>query len=157
MKNVKVFFATIMLCLGIAATMSACSDEKDEPATPAAKSIEGTYNGDMTCSVMGNESIFENMTFTVTATDDATVCVTIPEFGEAPMKMPSIIIPGIRVSGSEGSYTLAATEFNGDINGKKYSGTAQGNFAGNSFTFKFSLQYGAMPVPFICTFTAPRK
>lgn len=157
MKRIKSIFATMMLCLGIMATMSSCSDDKDEPTLPAAKNIEGSYSGDMSCTVMSSESTFENMTFTVKATDDATVSVTISEFGEPPMKMPSITVPGIKVSGSDGTYTLATTEFSGDNNGKKYSGTAQGSFTNKILTFKFNLQYGAMPMPMICSFTAPQK
>lgn len=157
MKNFKTIFAALMLCISGMAALSSCSDDKDEPAIPAAKNIEGSYNGDMTCSVMGQESTFDNMTFTVRAVDDATVNVTISEFGEPPMKMPSITIASVKVSGNDGTYTLAQTEFSGDSNGKKYSGTAQGHFADKTLTFQFNLQYGAMPMPMICSFTAPKK
>lgn len=157
MEKIKVIFATMMLCLGILTTVSSCSDNNDEPTILAAKKIEGTYTGDMTCSVMGNESTFENMTIIITASDDVLVSVTISEFGEPPMEMPSIIIPGIKVSGSDGIYNLATTEFIGDNNGKKYSGSAQGSFADKTLTFRFNLQYGAMPMPIICSFTASQK
>lgn len=159
MKKLRTIFATMLLCVGIAATLSSCSDdEKDEPSVPAAKSVAGSYDGDMTCSVMGSESVFEDVTFDVTATDDAAVSVAIPSFGNPPMRVPEIAVAGVKVSGTDGTYSLAATEFSGTTpDGKAYSGVMQGDFAGNTITIKFSLQYGAMPMPMICTFSAPRK
>ena len=61
MKQIKFLFATIMavVCL---TTFSSCSDDKDEPAVPAAKTIQGTYAGDLECTVMGSSSIFEDKT-----------------------------------------------------------------------------------------------
>lgn len=159
MKKIKTIFSTMLLCVSLMAAFTSCSDDDDNdaPAPPAAKSIEGTYTGDMSCSVMGQESTFENMTFTLTAIDDATVKITISEFGNPPMKVSSISIDGVKVSGADGNYTLAATDFKGETSGKAYSGTAQGSFANNQLTIKFNLQYGAMPMPMICSFTAPKK
>lgn len=158
MKSLKTIFATMAVCLGIMATATACSDDKDEPAVPAARSVAGTYNSDMTCSVMGQESTFEDMTFTLTSTDDATVTLDMSSFGNPPMQVPAIKITGIKVSGENGTYTLAPTDFNGTTpDGKAYSGKIQGNFADNSLTMQFNLQYGAMPMPMICTFTAPKQ
>lgn len=150
----------MMLCMSVMATLtfSSCSDEKDEPSTPAAKSVAGTYTADMTCSVMGSESVFENMTFTLTATDDTNVSMAIPSFGNPPMQVPDITITGIPVSGSDGTFALAATAFSGTTDaGRAYSGTVQGSFADNTLTVNLSLQYGSMPMPMICTFTAPKQ
>lgn len=159
MKKIKTIFTSLVLGLGLTASMTACSDSKDdEPATPAAKSIEASYQGDMTCSVMGQESVFENMGVVVKATDDATVSVTLSSFGNPPMRVPEISITGVKVSGTDGTYTLAPTQFSGTTSdGKAYSGTLQGNFAANTITVKFNLQYGAMPMPMICSFTASKK
>lgn len=152
----------MMLCITIMAGLPACSDdkEKDEPtpADAAAKSIAGVYSGDMSCTVMSSEETIPDVTFTVTATDGNTVSVTLPGFGNPPMQVPSVTVTGVKVSGSDGSYQLAASEFSGKTEaGKSYSGTIQGNFADNRITIKFNLQYGAMPVPMICSFTAPKK
>lgn len=159
MKNLKTIFATMILCLGIAAAFTSCSDDDDDnPAIPAAKSIVGTYNGDMTCSVMGSESVFEAVTVSVAATNDATVTVAVSSFGNPPMQIPEIKIPGIKVSGSNEKYSLAATEFSGTTaEGKTYSGTLQGNLDNNIFTVRINLQYGAMPMPIICTFSSNKK
>lgn len=158
MKKLKTIFATMMLCFGLVATMSSCSEDDDEPATPAARYVAGTYSGDMTCSVMGSESVFEDMTFSVAAIDDATVDVVIPSFGNPPMQVPEITVTGVNVSGADGTYTLAPAEFKGTTDaGKAYSGSIQGSFENDEITIRFSLQYGAMPMPMICTFTAPKK
>lgn len=159
MKPTKFFSALMMLAMGIfCLSLSSCSDDDDEPAIAAAKAIEASYTADMTCSVMGSESIFEDVTFNVTAIDDATAKIEISSFGEAPMKVPAITIENVKVSGTDGNYTIATTNFEGDLaNGKKYSGVLQGSFANNTINIQFNLNYGAMPMPLICTFTAPKK
>ena len=93
MKQVKKLFGALLAML-VMTTIAACSDDNknDEPAAPAAKSVEGSYTGPMSCTVMGDESVFDGLTFEVEATDDATVSVTIPSFGEPPMKMPSMTV-----------------------------------------------------------------
>lgn len=148
-----------MVALLPVAGLSSCSEKNDEPEeTPAAKSVAGTYKGDMTCSVMGQESTFGDMTFEVNATDDSTVSIKVSEFGEALMKVPSITINNVKVSGTEGTYSLATTSFSGETdNGKTYSGTLDGSYAADEITIRFNLQYGAMPMPMICTFTAPKQ
>lgn len=158
MKRVKAIFATMVLCMGMVATFTSCSDNDDEPATPAAKSVESVYTGPMTCNVMGSESVFENQTLTVTATDDTTVNVTISTFGNPPMQVPQLTITGVKVSGTDGKYSLARTEFSGSTDaGRAYSGTLEGSFADGAIKLDFSLQYGAMPMPMICSFTAPKN
>lgn len=159
MKTIKAIFATMMVCLSMATVMTSCSDDdKDEPALPAAKSIEGTYTGDMTCSVMGSESVFENLTYTVTAVSDATVRIAIPSFGNPPMQLPQITIEDIAVTGSDGKYQLTAKSFSGTTpDGKAYSGEIKGSSETGILTVQFSLKYGAMPMAMICSFSAPKK
>lgn len=150
----------IMLAVHSLISFTSCSDnEENEPAAaPAAKSIAGTYHGDMTCSVMGQESVFNDMTFTVTATDDATVSVAISSFGEPPMQVPEITVTDVKVAGSDGTYSIAPTEFKGEMqNGKTYSGTLDGSYESDKLTIRFNLQYGSMPMPMICSFTAPKE
>ena len=113
MKPIKFLFATIIAVLALVTLPSCIHDNEDEPAVPAAKAIAGTYAGDMECSVMGSASTFENLSFVLSATDDATVTVTLPAFGEAPMAMPSITITGVKVTEVNGISTLATTECSG--------------------------------------------
>ncbi|MCM1490265.1 MAG: calycin-like domain-containing protein [Muribaculum sp.] len=159
MNIYKSILATTLAVISLI-SFNSCSDREDnEPAdTPAAKSVAGTYKGDMTCSVMGQESTFEDMTFNVTSTDDSTVSIEISSFGQPPMQVPAITVTDVKVVGSDGKYTLASTSFNGEMsNGKTYSGTLDGSYASDQITLRFNLQYGAMPMPMICSFTAPKQ
>lgn len=157
MKKLTSILTTVMLFVGIAFFGTSCSEE-EQPSIPAANSVAGTYTSDMTCSVMGTDQIFENLTFTVTAIDDATVTVDVPSFGEPPMQMPAIRVSNVKVAGSDGTYALATTNFDGTSDtGRAYSGTLGGQFADNTITIQFQLHYGAMPMPMICTFVAAKK
>ncbi len=157
MKTIKTIFAFMAVWFGPAATLVSCSDEK-EPETAAARSVEATYTGNLTCSVMGDEELFNDKTLTVVATDDAHVTVTIPSFGNAPMELPEIEVDGVKVTEKDGRYALGSTTFAGTTaGGKAYSGTLHGELADNMMTIRFNLQYGAMPMPLICTFSAQRQ
>ena len=157
MKAIKLLSAMMIMAFGLFG-FSSCSDDKDEPATPAARSIAGTYEGDMTCSVMGSEDVFEDVTFTVTAVDDSKVNIILPSFGNPPMQLPEIVVENLSVSGSDGTYSIPETVSEGTLeNGKAYKVTLTGAYAGDQLTINFNLQYGAMPMPMICSFTAPKK
>lgn len=154
----KSIFATVLLSIVCVAGMSSCSDNEDEPSIPAAKSVEGTYKGDMTCTALGTELVFANITITVTTADESFVNVEISTFGNPPMQIPGIEIKAIKVSGTDGKYTLADTEFSGiSDTGNAYSGTLRGSFENNTITIGLNLQYGAMPMPMICSITAPKQ
>lgn len=162
MKKIKAIFASMAMAITVLATcamFTSCSDDdKDEPETPAATAITGSYTGDMTCSVMGSESTFEDLTITIASTDDATVSITLASFGEPPMQVPEITITGVKVAGTDGTYSIAESQFSGTTSsGRAYSGTTKGSVVDNNLTLNLQLQYGAMPMPMICTFTAPKK
>lgn len=158
MKPIKFIYATMIAALSLL-SLSSCSDSKDdEPAQPAAKAIEGTYTGDLDCSVMGSVSTFEDAVFSISATDDATVTIVLPPFGEAPMQMPAITVTGIKVSETDGTATLATTEDSGQTDsGKSYTCTVSGTVSDKTLDIKFNLQYGAMPMPMICSSTATKQ
>lgn len=156
MKLFRTIFMAMVAIISLSTTTS-CSDndDKDTPAIPAAKNIEGSYTGDMDCSVMGNVSTFADVTFGITATDDATVSITLPPFGEAPMAMPSITVDGVKVTEEDGIATLASTQITGETtDGKSYTVTLSGSVADNTLDIRFNLQFGAMPMPMICSSTA---
>ncbi len=158
MKAIKTMFAMMMAVMSLTMTVTACSDDEPQAAPGAAKSIEGVYTSDMTCTVMGQESTFENITFTLKATSDATLDINISAYGNPPMAVPAMDIKDVKVSGTDGSYIIAPTQFSGTTDaGKAYSGTLQGTFANNTLTISFQLQYGAMPMPMINTFKATKK
>lgn len=154
MKKAKLTMIVMALCLGLTATLSSCSDNNDSPSLPAAKQIAGTYNGDMTCNVMTTTLQYEALTVTIKATDDATAVVTIPSFGgNGHNTLPSFDIPGVKVSGDDGKYLIATTEFSGTNKaGQAYSGTLHGNITDGTLTLEFTLHIGAMPMPMNCVF-----
>lgn len=157
MKTLKFLCATLA-AIFCTMTISSCSEDKDEPAAPAAKAIQGNYAGDMDCTVMGSTSTFENLTFTVSAVDESTVNVVLPAFGEAPMAMPSITVTGVKVSESDGTVTLATTEVSGETtSGKSYTCTISGTVVNNTLSIRFNLQYGNMPMPMICSSNATKQ
>ncbi len=160
MKTISKFMAMTMIAAGFLMSVTSCGsdDDNDQPAAPAAGAVAGTYNGNMSCTVMQSTSDFEDVIFTVTAVDDATVNIAVSDFGEAPMKVEGFSMNGVKVSGADGTYELAATEYSGTTAaGKAYSGTVRGSYAGGVLNVQFQLQYGAMPMPLICSFSAPKQ
>ena len=160
MKKLRALVSIIALCAGIVMSLAACSDNKQEPETPAAKSIEGVYNGDVDCIVLGEPFPLQNAscTFTITANDDTSVKIVISPFGDPPMRISELLVPAVKVSGSEGVYSLAETVYNGETgDGKTYKITLAGGVGDNTLTVRFELYYGAMPMPMNCTFTARKE
>jgi len=156
MKGLKTICVCLALSIGIVAILSSCSGEDDGPVMPGARSVAGMYKGDMICSVMGQESVFGDMVFDIDAIDDTTVNIEISSFGNPPMQVSVFVIPGVKVTVDKGSYILASTEFEQESNGKKVSGTIQGFSVDDIISISFSLNYGAMPMPMICSFSAPK-
>lgn len=155
MKKIKLL--AFLLSFTYVFSLTSCGDDMYEPDTPAAKQIEGSYSGTMECSVMGSVDTFENMSFRIVATDDATVTVTLPAFGNVPMAMPSITLEGVKVSETNGIVTIKETEANGMTDtGKKYTVTLMGTVQGNVLNIKLNLLYGSMPMPIICSSTASK-
>lgn len=158
MKGIKQFLTLLLCACFVSVTTTSCSDDNDAPATPAAKEIAGTYNGDLDCTVMGSTDTFEDKTFVVTATSDSEVSVELAAFGEAPMALPSITVDKLKVTGADGIYAVDATPFSGTTEaGKQYSGTIKLAYTNGVMVIDFQLQYGAMPVPMICKFTSNKK
>ena len=74
------------------------------------------------------------------------------------MAMPSLAITGVKVTEANGVVTLATTEVSGQIeSGKNYTCTLSGSVTDKVLNIKFNLQYGAMPMPMICSSTATKK
>lgn len=155
MRPIRLFFNSIIAILALTSFTSCSDDDNNEPLTPAAREIAGTYTGDLTCTVMNSPSTYENLSFTVTATDETTVTITLPAFGEAPMALPSITLPGLKVSDAGGTYTIPETEISGKTdNDKNFTCTVQASVSGKTLNINYSLKYGAMPMALICSSTA---
>lgn len=154
MKKVKFILTIMAIYLGMAETLSSCSDKNEEPLIPAARQIAGTYVGDITCNVLTTTLNYEALTVTLVATDDATVTVSIPSFGgNGHNTLPSFDIPSVKVSADDGIFRIATTEFSGTNDaGQAYSGTLHGNMTDGILTLEFNLHIGAMPMPMTCKF-----
>ena len=164
MKNLKSIFYAMLLCIGLTAALTSCSDkENDEPGVPTssvAYKVSGTYNGDMECTVMNTDFEFEDMAIEVVSTDASTVEISIPSCGPEIMHMalPELHIQGVKVSGKDGVYTLASTEFSETTeDGKTYSGNIAGSCKGNELTINYNLNYGSMPMPLVFSYTGVKK
>ena len=104
------FLSAILVAAGLLTSLSlqSCSDdEKDEPAAPAAKSVTGSYTGDMDIAVMGTTETTEDVTFTLSATDDTHATLTFPTYGNPPMQIQSFDIPGLAVTKEGDTYKIA--------------------------------------------------
>lgn len=154
MEKVKLILSVIAICLGLGGTLTSCSENDDEPAVGAAKQIAGTYVGDITCSVLNMELKYESLAVKLVATDDATVVVTIPSFGgNGHNTLPSFDVPAVKVSGDNGIYEIATTDFSGTNDaGQFYSGMLHGTVVDGILTLEISLHIGAMPMPMTCKF-----
>lgn len=157
MKKFKTMMAMMLALVSMCVAFSSCSSDDDTVA--AAKEIAGTYTSNLDMTVMGQASIYENLTMKIEAVDDATVKVTLPACGEGMMALPALEVPAVKVSGSNGAYAFSQESYAGTItvNGaeKNYTVTLQGTLRDNTLTVNYSVQYGKMPMPmigkFVCT------
>lgn len=150
MKKTVKFLSAILVAAGLLTSLSlqSCSDdEKDEPAAPAAKSVTGSYTGDMDIAVMGTTETTEDVTFTLSATDDTHATLTFPTYGNPPMQIQSFDIPGLAVTKEGDTYKIAKTNYEQTLaNGRKASGAIEGDVLNGKLTLRFTLQYGSMPM-----------
>ena len=158
MKKFKPMMAMMLALVSMCVAFSSCSSDDDDTVA-AAKEIAGTYTSNLDMTVMGQASIYENLTMKIEAVDDATVKVTLPACGEGMMALRAVEVPAVKVSGSNGAYAFSQESYAGTItvNGaeKNYTVTLQGTLRDNTLTVNYSVQYGRMPMPmigkFVCT------
>lgn len=158
MKNLKFLFTALLVSMGMMAVMTACSDSDDDtPELSAAKTIAGKYTSDLTCTVMGTVEVYENVSFVVTAVDDNTVNIAVPECNGAHSTLPALEFKGLKVTGSNGVYTIASTEFSGVSSAdREYKGTVKCSYSGKTITIDYTLFYGAMPMSMDFSFTGSK-
>ena len=155
MKKFKTMMAMMLALVSMCVAFSSCSSD-DGNSTPAAKEIAGTYTGSLDMTVQGNTTTTEAQTLKIEAVDDATVKVTLPEYGSGHMAMPALEIPDVKVTGSDGAYAFAQESYSININGKAYTGALQGTFKGNTLTVNYTVKPGAMPMSIIFKFVSNR-
>lgn len=162
MKKFKTMLVMMMALVGMCVAFSSCSsDDDDDKVTPAAEYVAGSYVNTLEMTVMGETSTYENAEIKVEKVDDNTVNVVLPKAGEGMMALPSLTIPALKVTGSNGSYAFAVESYKGsiEVNGatKEYTVTLSGAFANGQLTLNYQLQYGKMPMPMIGKFVSTKK
>lgn len=162
MKKFKTMMAMMLALVAMCVTFTSCGDDDDDnKVTPAAEYVAGSYVSDLSMTVMGSKSTYENAEVKIEKVDDQTVNVVLPAAGEGDMALPSITVPTLKVTGSNGSYAFSVEGYQGsmEVNGenKKYTVTLSGAFANGKLTLDYQLQYGRMPMPMIGKFEASKK
>ena len=162
MKKFKTMMAMMLALVAMCVTFSSCGgDDDDDQVTPAAEYVAGTYVSNLSMTVMGEESTYENAEVKLEKVDDQTINVVLPAAGEGMMALPSLTIPALKVTGSNGTYAFSVQGYKGsiDVNGatKEYTVTLTGAFANGKLTLNYQLQYGKMPMPMIGKFEASKK
>ena len=153
MKTIKYMGMALIM-----AALASCSSDDDETVA-AAKEIAGSYTSSLDMTVMGETSTYDHVTMKIEAVDDATVKVTLPACGEGMMALPALVVPAVKVSGSNGAYAFAQENYAGTVTvkgaEKNYTVTLQGTLKDKTLTVNYSVQYGKMPMPmigkFVCT------
>jgi len=143
--------------------MCSCSSDDDETEAPVASMVAGSYSGDETVMVMGDETK-ETETYVFTKATDTSVDLAVPQTGEGGM----MVIPGFTVknipltksnntiSGQLASYSGKVTDSKGAE--KEYSvSEVTVLFSGQTVVVSFSLKYGTMPFAMATTFTGTKK
>lgn len=160
MKKIKTMLAMMLAMVAFCGVMTSCGDDDDETVA-AAKEVVGTYVDNLEMTVMTSTSTYENAEVKVEYADDSHVNITLPGAGSGSMTLPSITVPKVDISGSNGSYTLSLNNYSGtvSVNGvdKNYTVTISGTYSNNVLELNYSLQYGAMPMPMIGKFKATKK
>lgn len=161
MKKIKTMMAMMLAVAGMCVTLCSCSEDDDEQVTPAADYVVGAYVSDLDITVMGQTSTYEQVEAKVEKEDDNTVNVILPAAGEGAMALPSLTVPALKVTGSNGTYAFSVDSYKGSVvvndATKEFTVTLQGTFVNNRLTLDYQLQYGNMPMAMIGKFVADKK
>ena len=160
MKKFKTMMAMMLALVGMCVTFCSCSDDDNDgdKETAAAEYVAGSYVSNLDMTVMGQTETYENATIKLEKVDDNTINVVLPAAGEGMMALPSITVPNLKVTGSNGAYAFNVEGYKGslEVNGatKEFTITLSGAFVNGKLTLTYSLQYGKMPMPMIGSFVA---
>ena len=131
--------------------MNSCgsNDEPPVPETPLANQVAGSYTGTETLTVMEEEEE-SSETFVFSKATDATVDVTLPEYGEGMMTIPALPVKGIRLSKEDKQIIGNLDKYEGTTeSGKSYTISNIGVvFGENTVVMTFTQKYGNMPFEF---------
>lgn len=147
-KKICAFLALVCMVM----VMASCSEEKTEPSMPAAKMVEGSYVGNLTYKVLETNYEEKGLTYKVEAVSDNEINLVISTFGNPPMQIPEVKVK-TTVAGKDGEFVIPESVVEGVLEGgKKFTVTLRGSIKGKEAAIDFSLTYGNMPFPIICSF-----
>ena len=161
MKFMAMMVAAVTLSMG---ATSCDNDDDDVKPVPAAEAAAGTYTGDLSITVMGEESSYANAVYEIKAIDENTISLTTPAVGEGMMALPAITLEGLTVSqtAQNGVEAIVASkdEITGTIGEKSY--TITGLTIAIVPTMKtagitYSLKYGKMPMAMVANYKGVKK
>ena len=161
--KIKSFMTMTLVVADIVFGMSSCgSDDKDEPETPVANQVVGSYYGTEVLTVMG-EADESSETFEFTKASDVSVDMTLPKYGEGMMTVPALLVKGIALTKSGNTITGKLAQYegmvpSGDGSGKAYTvSDVTVIFSDKTVVVTFTQKYGNMPFAFEGSFTGTRK
>jgi len=162
MMKIKSFMMMTMAAMAFVCGMSSCSSSNDDtPEAPVANQVVGPYTGTEILTVMG-EADESTETFEFTKATDASVDVTLPQYGEGMMTVPALPVKGIMLTKSGNTITGKLAKYEGTVK------TADGSekaytvsditviFSDNNVVMTFTQKYGNMPFAFEGQFTGTR-
>lgn len=156
MKTLKTLLVSTLL-LGSMFGFTSCSDDDGPKNTPAAKTIEGSYSGDIEMTVLTQEFSFPAQTVKIVAVSDETVNIMMPSYGPDNMLLPEMTIENLEVIKSGDKCIIKETDFSMTLeNGRQASGTVSASYENKILTLNFELYYGSMPIPMIASFVASK-
>lgn len=156
MKKFKSMLA-VMLAMICSFGATSCDDDDNDIDT-IADITDGTYIGTMTCTMMGIDSIFNDVTVEIDDIDNLNlVNVKIHAFGGKMFSLPTINVKEISVSaGDGGAVILKDKEFSNQVQMgstlKSYSGTLRGTVKGKTLDMEMAIKMGTMPQALVCKF-----
>ena len=159
----KKFLTMTMVVMAFVFGMSSCgSDDKDEPEAPVANQVVGSYTGTEILTVMG-EADESDETFEFTKATDVSVDVTLPQYGEGMMTVPTLPVKGITLTKSGNTITGKLAQYEGTV--KSADGSEKAYtvsdvaviFSDKNVVVTFTQKYGNMPFAFEGMFTGSRK
>ena len=159
----KRFMTMTLAALAFVVSMSSCSKDDDAPEVAVADQVAGSYTGNEIFVVDGDESSNETKTYRFTKVSDVSVDLQIPEVGMGMMTIPSFPIKGISLSKDGDTIIGKLASYEGSVKGadgsdKTYTITDMiALFSDKTVVVTYTMKYGRMPFPFVCTFTGTRK
>ena len=108
--NKKIYYLLALVFSFSLLTFIACGDDDDDPVvTDNAALIAGTYNGDLSVKIEGQDDVVTKSDLALERTGDNKVKVSLKNFSFGELSLGDIIVDNIPVTKSNEKFNLAAT------------------------------------------------